>query len=170
MKTKSILVDKTAADFAADWLSGHLRDYWGQLDTTTLTRMEASIAALRGNPEPEGETTIVGSSDGVTVCWKGVPSARNIPRGTMDLVCVDGAWWLTRALVQQAPRSRGLGSRLLRAALHKAVSLGAKEVFVGPGGYGSDEARQRAFYQNNHFQDAEGLDGVLVWRASAGGW
>jgi GNAT superfamily N-acetyltransferase len=109
------------------------------------------------------------SADGVTAQWQGRPGT--LERGTCDLQRVGDTWWCTRVLVQGGAegvdvRGRGVGTRLLQRALARAAMLGAKEVFVGPGGYGGDERRQRSFYTANGFAPAgDGLpDVVMVWR------
>jgi GNAT superfamily N-acetyltransferase len=104
--------------------------------------------------------------NGVTTLWMGPPGSMD--RGTCDLVRFGEAWWVTRCLVQGADsavlRGRGIGSRLLQAALVKAAIQGAQAVYVAPGGYDGDEERQRGFYANNGFHPAPGEpEGVMVW-------
>lgn len=113
---------------------------------------------------PFGMITVVGHGQACSASWQGGTFKE---RGTVELDTVGGPddWWVARAIVQ-GPRSKGIGSTLLQAALAKAVEMGARTVRVVPGGYGADPDDQEHFYERNGFEKTlEHGEPVWVWRS-----
>lgn len=112
------------------------------------------------------EILVFGSGQACSASWRGASHAE---RGTVELDTLGGPddWWVARAIVQ-GQRSKGIGSKLMQAALAKAVEMGAKTVRVVPGGYGADPVAQERFYERNGFEKiTENDHPVWVWRSNA---
>lgn len=73
-------------------------------------------------------------------------------------------WWVTRVKVAEDDRGTGLGTLMLVRLLARVFEAGATELWVSPGGYGSDPERLAAFYRRVGFEP-EG-DETMVWRAT----
>lgn len=84
-------------------------------------------------------------------------------RGSCDMIKIGDDWLVTRVIVK-GPRGKGIGTKLLQAALQEALRLGAKRVIVAPGGYEGDTERQVRFYTNNGFKPCADPAGALEWR------
>ena len=104
----------------------------------------------------------------VTASWYDKEHPFN--RGTVDLSGLGppDEWWINRAVINgpygKEPRGKGVGSRLLQAALAKAVEMGATCVRVCPGGYNSTPEQQQRFYEKNGFVRKDGSrSGEEVW-------
>ena len=76
------------------------------------------------------------------------------------------AWYLNRLPVRSADeRGKGLGARLLRTLQRVLREQRCRELYVDPGGYGSDPKRLAVFYQRHGFEPAtERGEGSFVWR------
>lgn len=74
-----------------------------------------------------------------------------------------GVWWVSRVLVQEGYRGKGIGKELVARLLALCAVQRAEEVQVSPGGYDNDTERQRGFYAACGFVP-EGDDGLMVWR------
>lgn len=83
--------------------------------------------------------------------------------GVDEFEWTPGVWWVARCLVKEEHRGRKLGSLLLtRVQEHLRGREGFIKMVVEPGGYNSDPARQRAFYERQGFREEE-PEGALIW-------
>jgi GNAT superfamily N-acetyltransferase len=86
--------------------------------------------------------------------------------GVDEFEWTPGVWWIARLLVQEDCRGQGLGGFLVtRVQEHLRAREGFVKLTVAPGGYNSDPARQRAFYERHGFREEE-AEGPLVWTSS----
>jgi hypothetical protein len=72
---------------------------------------------------------------------------------TADLVPNPHApyWLISRVLVPEEMRGKGLGGHMLELLKWHVRLQGVYPLVVAPGGYGSDEKRQRRFYSERGF-------------------
>lgn len=113
-------------------------------------------AAVRSDGHSLGITLIADTAAGAQSL--GTVSADNFLYGP-------GCYWISRFLVHEPYRGRGIGSFMLTELKRLAAdSDDFDSLVVEPGGYFEDPERQRAFYTRNGFRDNG--DGLFVWRSA----
>lgn len=99
-----------------------------------------------------------GDSDTLTVM-------SNVPGLTVDFfrVSEDPGWYLSRCFVAERFRRQGYGKRMVLEGLARLAALGAKWVYVTPGGYNMDHDVQIAFYRSCGFAENPEEPGCMVF-------
>ena len=76
--------------------------------------------------------------------------------GTCSISLIPGKfWYVNRVLVDADYRGKGVGSKMLQAAIKAVKEQGGNEIVVEPGGYDADPERQKNFYLRNGFVKKE---------------
>lgn len=111
------------------------------------------------------------NSMGVSVTWWGHGLGEepdpNLPsnRGVAEATNMGDEWQINRVLVQGA-RGQGIGGHLLESLKEAVVRQGGLQLWVQPGGYGSDPVDQKRFYETHGFVD-QGKRGFM-WEYKRG--
>lgn len=68
----------------------------------------------------------------------------------------DGRWYVSRVMVRENHRGKGVGSKLLNMMIEEIKSRPDKgDIIVTPGGYDGDTKRQFDFYKKNGFVETD---------------
>lgn len=106
--------------------------------------------------------TIINSPPCISVYHKG--------ERMFDLSCAEAnidieqdSWYISRVLVAQSFRGKGIGSKVLQILLNEIKKAGGKKVIVTPGGYDNNKEQQFNFYLKNGFTHSIESKDVLVY-------
>ncbi len=75
---------------------------------------------------------------------------------------VDDMWYVNRVIVPETLRRHGLGTKLLKAAIERAMEIIPQVVVVTPGGYGTPKKVLDKFYLGAGFKKMK--TGLYEWR------
>lgn len=103
---------------------------------------------------------VVSTNQAVSVMW--------LPEGGWKPAIVQASnmgshWYLNRAMVPEAYRGQGVGSKLLKELFAQLDMHKAGLLIVEPGGYGADPKKQRNFYLKNGFVESKQYKGALEY-------
>jgi GNAT superfamily N-acetyltransferase len=97
------------------------------------------------------------------MCFTLASGHRSIGTASADQVYA-GRWWISRCLVDEAHRGRGLGGYLVNLLKEEARRQpGFVRIEVAPGGYNSNPKRVKAFYVRCGFVPEVDNEGLFIW-------